>query len=193
MEKIERIKVWEKTEGIELMASLGFKSGDHVLDFGSNIGHYTFPLARLVEASGSVIAYDHNENALSIIETYKQQESLHNIQTLVSHSNTEIPIEDESLDGILFFDILHHLKDTQEQLLLESLRVLKKQGKLVILPFHYSTDDLAQLIELIIKIGFTQHKTLISAGPHFEHYKNKLPKESPLSEIEKGDIYIFLK
>ena len=122
MEKIERIKLWEIAEGIALMSQLGFKTGDVILDFGSNIGHYAFALARLVGEEGKVIAYDQNENALSIIESYKHQEYIFNIETMISRSNNTLPFKDDRLDGILFFDILHHLKETQTQLIEESYR-----------------------------------------------------------------------
>lgn len=193
MEKIERIKLWEKAEGITLMAQLGFKAGDVILDFGSNIGHYAFALARLVGEDGKVIAYDQNENALSIIETYKKQESISNIQTMISRSNDTLPFKDESLDGILFFDILHHLVETQTKLIEESYRTLKENGKLAILPFHYSEEGKQELTKLVFTIGFKELKILKDTGPHFEHYKNKLPKETPLEHIEKGDIYLFTK
>ena len=193
MEKIERIKLWEKAEGIALMSQLGFKTGDVILDFGSNIGHYAFALARLVGEEGKVIAYDQNENALSIIESYKQQESIFNIETMISRSNNTLPFKDDSLDGILFFDILHHLIETQTQLIEESYRTLKLNGKLAILPFHYSDEAKQDLTKLALRLGFKELKILKYAGPHFEHFKNKLPKETPLEHIEKGDIYLFTK
>lgn len=193
MDKLEKIKAWEQNEGITLMRKLGFKENEKVLDFGSNIGHYAFPLAAVVGRLGQIIAYDQNENALKIIETYKQQAHIHNIQTMLSHSNTEIPLPDLSLDGILFFDILHHLKDHQTQLIQESYRLLKNEGRLLILPFHYSESELQDLIQEIKDIGFPKKIVFNNAGLHFEHYKNKVSKDLPLSYAEKGPIYVFYK
>ena len=56
MEMSEHEKQWLTNQGAEMLATLGVKKHDSVIDFGCGKGRYTIPLSQVVGENGNVLA-----------------------------------------------------------------------------------------------------------------------------------------
>ena len=96
-------------------------------------GHFVFPAAALVGKKGVVYAVDILRTALETINRRARAENLTNIKTI--WSNLEIfgatKIESGSLDVALLINTLYQ-SHKHTEILRESIRLLKKAGRLVV-------------------------------------------------------------
>lgn len=96
-------------------------------------GYFVFPAAIMVGKEGKIYAVDIMRTALQAIERKKRQENISNIETV--WSNLEIynatKIESSSLDMAFLINTLYQTRKRKE-ILLESVRLLKKGAKLVV-------------------------------------------------------------
>jgi len=150
-----------------------------VADLGCGAtGHFVFPIARLVGKKGVVYAVDILKTVLGNIDKISKQEGLENIKTV--WSDLEIfgatRIEPNSLDLGLLINTLY-LSNKRIEIIKESVRLLKKGGKLIIaewrstaLPFGPSVENRVKeeiVLEAAPKIGLLQVDEF-DAGPY--HY-----------------------
>ncbi len=143
-----------------------------------NFGFFVFPLARLVGRRGRVYAVDILKPTLEEIKRRAKSENLPQVSTV--WSNLEIfkatKIETNSLDGALLINVLHQSQKKIE-ILRETVRVLKRNGKLLIiewknidLPLGPSPERRVSLDSLktaLPKIGLNIQEEF-EAGPY--HY-----------------------
>lgn len=105
-----------------------------VADLGcGSSGHFVFPSAKLVGKKGIVYAVDILRTALETIDKRALAENLTNIKTV--WSNLEIfgatKIEAGSLDVAMLINTLYQ-SHKRSEILRESVRLLKKNGRLVV-------------------------------------------------------------
>lgn len=105
-----------------------------VADLGcGSSGHFVFPVARLVGNKGKVYAVDILRTALETVNKRARAENFANIETI--WSNLEIfgatKIESGSLDVALLINTLYQSRKRAE-ILREAIRMLKKNGRMVI-------------------------------------------------------------
>jgi ubiquinone/menaquinone biosynthesis C-methylase UbiE len=150
-----------------------------VADFGcGSTGHFVFPAARLVGKDGQVYAIDILKAAL---ETIKRRIKIENAANVIPlWSDIEIfgatGIEANSIDVVLLMNTLH-LSKKRADILREANRVLKKNGKLVIVdwkniasPFGPPPEDRVNLENLKIaaeKLGFKFDEEFFAGHFHF--------------------------
>ncbi len=150
-----------------------------VADLGcGSSGHFVFPAARLVGKKGVVYAVDILRTSLETINKRAHAENLANIKTI--WSNLEIfgatKIEAGSLDVALLINTLYQ-SHKRAEIVRESIRLLKKNGKLVIVewkniaaPFGPPTEERVKkdLIDSAAKKLGLQTEDEFEAGPY--HY-----------------------
>ena len=85
-----RFKRWLDSHASEVLAEIGVRKKQVVLDFGCGSGTYTIPAAKLVGDGGKVYALDINRKALDRIEERAKKEGLMNIVRIDS-SEGSIP------------------------------------------------------------------------------------------------------
>jgi len=124
---------------MKIMQEVGIKQGFHVLDYGCGPGSYIVPLAELVGESGCIYALDANPLAVSSVESLIAKKGLANVQTILS--NCETGLQTESVDAVLLYDILHHLKAPGD-ILAELHRVLKPGGILSVNDHHLKQEEI---------------------------------------------------
>jgi len=117
-----------------LLAKVGVAEKMKVADLGcGSSGHFVFPAAALVGKKGIVYAVDILRTVLETINRRARAENLANIKTI--WSNLEIfgatKMEAGSLDIALLINTLYQ-SHKRAEILRESIRLLKKDGKLVI-------------------------------------------------------------
>jgi len=134
------LKKWLEEVGERSLRQVGIKKGDIVLDFGCGSGNYTIPAARIVGEEGRVYALDKNRRDLSELMRKAESEDLKNIERMETSGKLKIDLEDESVDVVLLYDILHYYyfprAGDRRKLLREVYRILKPGTLLSVYPTH---------------------------------------------------------
>lgn len=152
-------KKWFQGQGEHFIRKLGIREGHSVLDFGCRIGHFVIPIARVVGSTGQIFALDKNHSSIDILMKNAQKIGLNNhIIPIKTMGELIIPLEDDSIDAVLLYDIIHiiiaidgTLKPLQ-LLIKEISRVLKPGGLLSISVSHlreikYTKQEIIREIE----------------------------------------------
>ena len=135
----EKMEIWEKNEGTELIKRIGIKEGDAVLDFGAGYGHYTLPAAEVVGKTGIIFAVDKKAEPLSAIgEKTKKRGLIDNIKTIKNSGGVMLRFKSNILDHVMLFDILHTLKKEERKTLYKQVYDVLKTGKILSVYLHHS-------------------------------------------------------
>ena len=131
---------WIKKEGTVFLEKVGIRKGQTVLDFGCRNGNYTIPAARIVDKDGLVYALDKDTYSLEILIERVEKNGFGNIVFLETNGSLKINLEDNSLDVVLAYDVLH-LIDNRKELYKQIYRVLRKDGLFSVYPKHNKLDS----------------------------------------------------
>ena len=138
----EAMTQWETVDGAKFLKKIGLKAAQRVLDFGCRVGHYTIPAAKVVGNKGIVYAVDKEQQALNELEQKAVHLNLKNIRIINTSGRIQIDLRNDSIDVVLFYDVLHyHGKEEREKLYAEAHRVLKQGGLLSVYPKHTLEDN----------------------------------------------------
>ncbi len=134
------METWIEGTGEKFLKDIGIKKDQIVLDFGCGSGNYSIPAAKIVGEKGLIYALDKNKRSLDQLMLKAELIGLKNIIRLDISNEALIELDDESLDVILLYDVLHHYyfpqADARRQLLGEAYRVLRPTGLLSLYPTH---------------------------------------------------------
>ncbi len=132
---------WEREDGVKFLRKAGLQPGQTVLDFGCGVGHYTVPAAFAVGSKGIVYAVDKEQQTLNELQQKAAANNLKNVKIIKTSGQTTLDLESESIDVVLFYDVLHYLaKHDRKKLYQEVQRVLKQDGLLSIYHKHTVED-----------------------------------------------------
>ncbi|MGM0441946.1 MAG: class I SAM-dependent methyltransferase [Elusimicrobiota bacterium] len=168
------VKKWIEKDGVEFLKNIGIRKGNKVLDYGSGEGHYTIPAAKIVGKHGKIYAMDKDEESLHYIDDITH---LNNIVLL--NSKTKIPLEANSIDYVLCYDMLHYF-EKREMVYKEVRRVLKNNGIFSVYPHHHKDNfprrgfahlSLEEIITEIEKNGFLLKRKKEYRLLHDNYYK----------------------
>jgi ubiquinone/menaquinone biosynthesis C-methylase UbiE len=138
----KEIEKWERQEGVKFLKRIGLQPNQTVVDFGCRVGHYTIPAAKVVGNNGIVYAVDKEQQALNELHQKAARLNLKNIRTINNSGQIQIDSEDNCIDVVLFYDILHyHERGERKKLYAEAHRVLKQDGLFSVYPKHTLKDD----------------------------------------------------
>jgi ubiquinone/menaquinone biosynthesis C-methylase UbiE len=138
----EDMETWEKGDGVKFLRKVGLRPGQSVLDFGCKMGHYTIPAAFVVGSKGIVYAVDKEQQALNELQQKARANNLKNVKIIKTSGQTMLDFESESIDVVLFYDVLHYFeKSDRKKLYQEAQRVLKQDGLLSVYPKHTLEDE----------------------------------------------------
>jgi len=148
---------WMKESGENILKYIGIKRGQNVLDFGCGSGNYTIPAGKVVGEHALVYALDEDKEALDQLMSKAKSIGLKNITRLDTSGKSRIGLDNESIDVVLLYDVLHYYYFPQEEdrrrLLYGVYRVLKPNGLLSVYPTHLEShmepklDDVKREIE----------------------------------------------
>jgi len=163
----------------EILSQFHVDPGMVVADFGAGSGHFTFPLARTVGASGKVYAIEIQREILDRLRTdMSQMPGINNVQFVWGdidndHGST---LADKSLDRVVIINTLFQLEN-KPMAAKEIFRVLKDNGKVLVMEWSDSHGHLGphpeavfveeKCLKLFEENGFV-HDNDIVTGPH--HY-----------------------
>jgi len=162
------IDKWLERKGAKFLKYIGIRKNQFVLDFGCGHGTYTIPAALVVGKGGMVYGVDNNKDHLDELIQRVAEYGLENIQRIYVKNEDKLPLNDESIDSVLLYDVLH-LVESRGGLLAELFRVLKHQGLLSVYPKHHKEDmqmDLDQVINEIESSGFSFENKLFNLLMH---------------------------
>ncbi|GAB4584230.1 class I SAM-dependent methyltransferase [Nocardia sp. IFM 10818] len=151
---------WFRRHEIAYVRLLQRCEGKIVLEAGSGEGYGANMIADVAER---VIGLDYDDSAVAHVRAkYPRVE-------MVQGNLAELPLDDESVDVVVNFQVIEHLWD-QAQFMREVLRVLRPGGTLLIStpnritfspgrdtplnPFHTRELNAAELTELCVEAGF---------------------------------------
>jgi ubiquinone/menaquinone biosynthesis C-methylase UbiE len=132
----------------------GIREGQVVLDFGSGPGYFSALAAEIVGPYGKVYAADIQPLVTDYIENLKKKRNLENLVAIVTDCDTSL--QDESVDVILLFDVIHMLEDPYK-VLREMIRILKSDGILCVDVYHMSVERAIGIAE---SAGFSKDEQL---------------------------------
>lgn len=128
--------MWEKFfDSRNILATLGIdKQIIDVAEFGCGYGTFTIPTAKIIK--GKIYTFDIEPDMIHMTSTEAQKQGLNNVQSVLRDFMAEgSGLPDESVDYVMFFNILHLEKPTV--LLGEAHRILKTGGRLGIIHWNY--------------------------------------------------------
>ncbi|MFC1979226.1 class I SAM-dependent methyltransferase, partial [Chloroflexota bacterium] len=123
----------------KVIAEVGMKPGDHVLDYGCGTGSYVKAVADIVGPEGKVHALDIHPHAIRMVQRLASKNRLDNVETILSDCKTDLL--SGSIDVVLLYDTFHALTNPDETLV-EMYRVLKTDGTLSFSDHHLKYDDI---------------------------------------------------
>ncbi|MCK4736017.1 MAG: class I SAM-dependent methyltransferase [Methanophagales archaeon] len=172
------VKKWIEEDGQKFLTEIGVKKGQFVLDFGCGEGHYTIPASKVVGVDAKVYALDENKDALDKLEKTAEKSNVKNIELI--KENSKIPLEDNSLDAVLCYDVIHYQNKKKRITVYNEIhRVLKKEGLFSVYPKHHKEDcplmeladiNLENVIEEIEKASFILERKFLKTLLHDEYY-----------------------
>jgi ubiquinone/menaquinone biosynthesis C-methylase UbiE len=136
------VEKWVTQDGLLFLRKIGVKVSYILVDFGCNVGHYTIPAAKVIGNKGKVYAVDKDADILSKLMRTALAENLKNIIPVKTSGNPRIDLENESVDIVLLYDILHYFTIQERTTLYKEVyRILKVNGLLSVYPKHNSSDE----------------------------------------------------
>ena len=171
----------EIVKGTFLKIGIRENKEEEVIDFGCGSGTYTIPLAEIIGSKGKVYALDKDETALKKLEKKVENKGLRNIKMLYTKGSSNIPLNDESVDIIILYDVFHDFyfpqRGDRRKLLDEIYRVLKPEGFLSVWPKHMEKDAKEEIENANFQLAEKHVEDLV----HDDSY------------VEKGEILNFKK
>jgi ubiquinone/menaquinone biosynthesis C-methylase UbiE len=158
-------KIWQDPE--EILGEIRLNSDYIAADLGCGSGFFTFPISRRVK---KIYGIDVQEEMLKFVAQKIRREKIENVELLLSEEG-EIPLENHSVDLLLSVNTLHEFSD-KEKMIKEIQRVLKPNGKAVIVDFKKEETSFGPPVA--IRISSEQAKQL------FEKYGFKALKSKKL-------------
>jgi ubiquinone/menaquinone biosynthesis C-methylase UbiE len=123
-----------------------------IADFGCGIGHYSIPLAEIVGPSGNVFSFDIQKELLARLNTEAKQKNLDNIHThwtdLDEPNSTSL--KPQTIDRVFMVNVLFQTED-KKSLIREAKRILKSNGKVVVIDWSDSFGGLGPRPTSILK------------------------------------------
>jgi len=141
---------WLKEKAEKFLKEVGIRKDQIVLDWGCGSGYYTIPTAKIVGDKGKVYALDKSRFSLYKVAQRAKSEKLTNIQTIKTSSKYKIPLEDDSVDLVLLYDVLHSYyfaPSESKGLIKEIYRVSKSNALISVYPKHMYLEDIKDELE----------------------------------------------
>jgi len=176
------IKKWLNELADVFLIDIGIGQNQTILDLGCGMGNYTIPAAEIVGKSGKVYAVDKDRKSLNGLKQKGEEKQLENIEIVDVSEETGLPLQDESVDVVLLYDVIH-LVDNRRELLADIYRVSKPNAIVSVYPKHHQEDMNMDLDDVKNEIEFA----------HFRFEKKLYKKLIHNNHLERGYVLNFRK
>jgi len=132
IEKFESAARLSELNPAETLKRAGLTSDMTICDIGAGTGVFAFPAAEIT--CDMVYALDISDDMLEILETRKKERGADNL-VVQKVQGAKLPLEDHLCDMAIMVTVLHELEEP-EVLLNEIRRILRPNGKLIIVEFY---------------------------------------------------------
>jgi len=170
-----------------IAGAFGIIPGMRIADFGAGNGYFTIAMAELTGESGAVNAVDVLQTSLDTIRLKAKSLGFNNIHAI--RANLEIVgksgLGDNSQDLVLMKNILFQIQD-KGGALTEAVRVLRENGKLVVIDWRKGAGGFGPpdqlrveqglVQDLILKSGFRLEKSIDIDPFHYGYIFRKIIK-----------------
>jgi len=109
----------------------GFAENMILCDIGAGSGIFTFPAAQI--SSNDIYALEIEDDMVELLKSKKQNQNFSNLKILKVDSS-KLPLCDDTCDLAIMVTVLHEISD-KEQMIREMKRILKKNGRFLIIEF----------------------------------------------------------
>lgn len=160
------------------VAQLGLREGMRVADFGAGTGEYSFAASKFVGHTGKIYAIEVQKGLIKKLESKIEELNILNIECIWGDIEKDggTKIADHSMDAVIISNVLFQAED-RLGVIEEASRVLKKEGKILLIEWLSSFSGMGPAKEyviepkmaesLFIKRGF-KYLEKITTNPH--HY-----------------------
>ncbi|MBL7076564.1 MAG: methyltransferase domain-containing protein [Kiritimatiellae bacterium] len=124
------VRIWVPAERKRIIATLGLKPGDKVLDHCCGLGGNLSPLCAAIAPGGSVEAMDHSPDMIEASTRLAKRRRLP--VTVVQADAMQLPYPDETFDGVMHTGAINQFGDQRQKAMDEILRVTKPGGVIAI-------------------------------------------------------------
>ena len=130
----------------------GLAEGNRVADFGAGSGAYSLEMAKRVGSSGMVYALEVQKEVLERLAREAKAQKAHNLKVIWADvdklGGSKLP--DNSLDAVLLANVLFQ-SDQKYTMILEAKRILHAGGRVIIIDWSGSFNQLGPVPERVIK------------------------------------------
>lgn len=132
IKKFENKERLEELLPIETLRRAGFREGMTLCDIGAGTGAFSLPATEI--SKEDIYALEISDEMIGILEKRIVEKGIENLKVKRVKDNI-LPLEDKSCDMAIMVTSLHHIEH-KELMADEIKRVLKKEGRLMIVEFH---------------------------------------------------------
>jgi len=119
---------------VEILNALNLRAGDTIADAGCGTGYFSLPMAEAVGLKGKVYAIDAQAEMLTLLRQKLEQPAITNVELIHAEAD-QTGLRSASCDLFFLANIWHEIENRMA-VLAESLRVLKADGRIVILDWR---------------------------------------------------------
>ena len=126
-----------------MLIRAGLKQNMTLCDIGAGTGLFTFQAAKITNKD--IYALDISDKMLELLKEKIKENNIENIK-LKKVISDDLPLDNDSCDMVIMVTVLHEVSD-KEKMIKEINRVLKKDGKLMIIEFHKKETPMGPPVE----------------------------------------------
>ncbi len=130
----------------------GLKENMVLCDIGAGTGVFAFPAIEITH--NTVHALEISDEMIDLLESRKKERGTENLKVKKVISEV-LPLDQAICDMVLMVTVLHEIRDPG-LLLAEIKRVLKKNGKLLIIEFHKKETPMGPPVDQRLAIEYTE-------------------------------------
>ena len=137
LSKIDKFEKQSRIDELDINGSLkasGFKEGMTLADIGSGTGLLAFEARN--QKGSKIYSVEMSETMVDIQKERIKEKNINNVEIIEQNvDNFKIALEDESCDVISMITVFHEI-DNKDSFVHEINRILKPDGKFLIIEFH---------------------------------------------------------
>ncbi|HIK03975.1 MAG TPA: methyltransferase domain-containing protein [Trichormus sp. M33_DOE_039] len=170
---LERPRREAEEQPSKIIHALDLQPDSVVADIGAGTGYLSFRIAPIL-AAGKVLAVDIQPEMLEIIEFFKQEKNISNVETVLA-TPTDAKLPPNSIDVALMVDAYHEFEYPQE-VMQGIVKALKPGGRVVLV--EYRGENPLIMIKRLHKMTQKQvRKEMQAVGLVLQETKNLLPQQ----------------